>query len=230
MCGRFTLTGNLLWLIRYLEVNEPGRFVPRYNIAPGQPVIVFLYDHDSGNIRHDFQVWGLVHSFSKDLSKYKPLINARAESIDEKISFKRAFRYRRCVIPATGFYEWQRIGGQKLPWYFSLKDKDELMCFAGIWDIWHGEGGEQVNSCAIITTGANENVAKIHHRMPVILPKEQIKNWLNFKANPSGLKKLLRPFPAERMQSWRVDPIVNNPHNESPECIKQLPILQPNLF
>ena len=230
MCGRFSLTGSLIWLIRLLNLQAPEKFAPRYNIAPGQPVLVFLHDPDSRTNKYDFQVWGLIPSFVKDLKEFKGLINARAETISEKPSFKKAFQYRRCIIPASGFYEWQNTGGVKQPWYFSSKNADEYFYFAGLWDIWHGPDGEQVNSCAIITTVANRLARKVHHRMPVILEKESLRAWLDPESETSELQNLLKPCSENFMQSWIVDRKVNSPAFDSPDCIAPAGEFQPDLF
>ncbi|MEW6710634.1 MAG: SOS response-associated peptidase [Candidatus Riflebacteria bacterium] len=230
MCGRFSLTGSLIWLIRLLQLEEINNFRPRYNISPGQPLLVFLHDPDRNVKRYDFHTWGFIPYFSKGPKDFRPMINARCESIREKPSFKKAFEYRRCLIPASGFYEWQKTASGKQPWYFSPVDNDEIWYFAGIWDIWHGEGGEQVNSCAIITTSANELVGKIHNRMPVIIQARNVLPWLDSEADPSDLLKLLRPMPASTMRSWQVDRRVNNPVYEDSSCIKPAGDYQPTLF
>jgi putative SOS response-associated peptidase YedK len=230
MCGRFTLTGSLIWLFKLLSLSPIANLTPRYNIAPGQPVLVFLHNPDSNQITHDYQLWGLIPSFNKDPKVYKPLINARAETLGEKPSFKKAFQYRRCVIPASGFYEWQKVKDGKQPWYFCHSNPEKNFCFAGIWDIWHGPDGEQVNSFAIITTAANQLVNKIHPRMPVILSEECLLQWLDPATDTIELKKMLVGFPPSAMKAWKVDRQVNNPKFDSPECLQRSTINQPELF
>lgn len=230
MCGRFTLTGGLIWLIRLLNLPEIQNFTPRYNIAPSQPVLVFLYDPDLCAVRYDFHLWGLIPSFCKDPTLHKPMINARSETINEKPSFKKAFQYRRCIIPASGFYEWQKCKDGKQPWYFRRRDEEQIFYFAGLWDIWHGPDGEQVNSCAVITTWANQLVDKIHPRMPVILNPDSLTSWLNPEADPGELKKLLRPFPATEMTAWKVDRRMNNPRFDNASCLDKPSVYQPELF
>jgi putative SOS response-associated peptidase YedK len=228
MCGRFALTGSLIWLIRLLGLQPLEHFAPRYNIAPGQPLLVFLHDPDAGRFCHDFQLWGLVPSFADNPSDFKGLINARGETIMQKPSFKRAFKYRRCLIPASGFFEWEKPSRQ--PWFFAPGEGDSLFYFAGIWDIWHGPDGEQINSCAIITTGANRLVAPIHQRMPVILPSNEVLQWLSPDSDTGELLALLRPFSADSMQAWKVDRMVNNVRCDCPECTEKQRIFQPSLF
>ncbi len=230
MCGRFTLTNSLIWLFGLLKLAPINNLIPRYNIAPGQPVLVFLHSPDAGKIVYDFQIWGLIPSFSKDPKAFKPLINARSETLEAKPSFKKAFQYRRCIIPASGFFEWQKVKDGKQPWYFCPNDPDKNFYFAGLWDIWHGPDGEQVNSCAIITTVANRLVDKIHQRMPVILGEESLLQWLNPAADTRGLKKMLVGYSAADMKAWQVDRRMNNPGFDSPECLQPPKIIQPELF
>lgn len=230
MCGRFTLTGSLMWLIRLLGLEPLPVFADRYNIAPTQPLLAFLYDIDRNRLRHDFLTWGLIPPFVKDPHEISTLINARAETLAEKPSFKNPFRYRRCIIPASGFYEWKktaRDGSQ--PFYFTGTSSEHL-CLAGIWEVWHGEGGEQVNSCAIITVPANRLVSHVHHRMPAILQPEAIKTWLNPETPASQLTRLLVPGKEDLLKSWEVDSYVNSPRNDHERCIRPVKPLQPELF
>lgn len=229
MCGRFTLTGNLMWLIRLLCLEPLPVFADRFNIAPGQPLLVFMHDIDRGGFRHDFLSWGFMPAFVKDPGQISNLINARAESVSRKIAFKSAYKYRRCIIPASGFYEWQKQGRQNTPWYFSAADQQHL-CLAGIWEIWHGEGGEQVNSCAILTTQANKLVAPVHQRMPVIIDKADIKRWLDPQSDYTSLAKMLGPAPEGLLKNCPVSSKVNSVRNDSPECIAPYQIKQPGLF
>ncbi len=229
MCGRFTLTRSLLWLCRLLDLPLPEKFSPRYNIAPSQPVISFFLDPDSGRYKYDFQLWGLIPPFCKDPAAISCLINARAETVEHKPSFKNAFKYRRCIIPANGFYEWQNSAGIKQPWYF-VPQPEEHFYFAGIWEVWHGPDGEQVDSCAIITTSANSLVGKIHQRMPVLIAPDDIKKWLNKETDIRSCKELLKPLPAWQMQAFKVNRLVNNPKFDNPDCIVPAQATQPELF
>lgn len=229
MCGRFALTGNLMWLIRLLSLEPLPVFADRYNIGPGQPLLAFMHDLDRGGFRHDFLLWAFTPSFAKDPTRISNLINARCETVSSKAAFKSAFKYRRCIFPASGFYEWQKEGGTSTPWYFSAADNQHL-CLAGIWEIWHGEGGEQMNSCAILTTQANAAVAPVHQRMPVIINKTAIKQWLDPQTEYSHLYRMLRPCPAESLLGWPVSSKVNSIRNDSPQCIAPNKIRQPGLF
>lgn len=229
MCGRFALTGSLVWLIRLLGLEPLPVFADRFNIAPSQPLLTFLYDIDRNRLRHDFLTWGFIASFVKDPHEVSTLINARAETISEKPSFKNSFRYRRCIIPASGFYEWKKGSVESTPFYFASNTAEQL-CFAGIWEIWHGEGGEQVNSCAIITVAANSLVSPVHHRMPAILEPNSIKAWLNPETQPLELHRMLRPCQTSRITRWEVSRYVNSTRNDSEACIKPEKPIQPDLF
>ena len=201
MCGRFTL--RRADRIRLEGVFDPQDLVPRYNIAPSQDVLVI---RQSGAHREaTFLQWGLIPSWSKEA---KGIINARVETIEDKPSFSESFRKRRCLILADGFYEWERNGKISQPYYFQLKDEAPF-AFAGIWDRWQ-HNDRSITSCAIITTTANELLAKIHHRMPVILGSESFDLWLNDDPRSADLKDTLTPFPAEQMISHAVSYDVNN--------------------
>jgi len=220
LCGRFTLTTNLgaiaarFGVSRFLE--EVG---PRYNIAPTQTVIVV---NDDGN-RHLTQMrWGLIPSWAKDQAIGNRMINARAETVATKPAFRVALRKRRCLIPADGFYEWTPAGRRKQPVYIALKTR-EPFAFAGLWEIWISPDGEEVQSCTIITTEANELLKPIHDRMPVILPKDAEAVWLDPTVQePAQLLPLLVPYPSEDMEVYPVSAKVNSPANDGPECIEPL--------
>jgi len=159
--------------------------------------------------------WGLIPSWSTD---GKGFINARAETIEEKPSFSESFRWRRCLIPADGFFEWKRTGREKRPFYIQSTEEGPVM-FAGIWDT---SRDEVITSCAIITTPANEFVAELHDRMPAILKPHSYEVWLERKTDPAVLKKLLTPFPASQMKSYPVSRAINAPENDSKELIERV--------
>lgn len=203
MCGRFTL--KTPERIRFDRITEYGveTLIPRYNIAPSQDILTIT---ERGAQREaTFLQWGLIPAWSRDA---KGIINARVETIDQKPSFSDSFQKRRCLIPADGFYEWERHGKISQPYYFQMKD-ESAFAFAGIWDQWQGNG-RSITSCAIITTTANELLAEIHHRMPVILDANSYDLWLNENCNPAKLKDLLVPFPADAMMSHAVSYDVND--------------------
>jgi putative SOS response-associated peptidase YedK len=203
MCGRFTLRSS-----RGIKVegarNLDLPLEPRYNIAPSQKVLVAAHLGNGLDLR--YLVWGLVPSWSKD---GKGFINARSETIEDKPSFSESFQRRRCLIPADGFYEWQRSGKVAQPYFFQMRDESPF-AFAGIWDEWQGDE-KAIASCAIITTTANELVALIHDRMPVILPSESQDKWLDDESELGTLRNLLAPFPASEMTTHAVSYDVNHP-------------------
>ena len=214
MCGRYTLrTRDRIELKGSSPLELP--FEPRYNIAPGQTVLA-IADFGRGAELASF-VWGLIPSWSSD---GKGFINARSETLEERPSFSESFQQRRCLIPADGFFEWRRLGRSKQPFYLQLKDEVPF-AFAGIWDQWnHGE--KSIRACAIITTTANELVAPLHDRMPVILAPESYDAWLNPDTSVSALRKLLSPFPSSGMMSHPVSSAVNYPENDNDQLIKRM--------
>ncbi|CAA7600241.1 SOS response associated peptidase (SRAP) [Acididesulfobacillus acetoxydans] len=217
MCGRFSLAEPEGIEERFTleRLGQPLR--PRYNIAPSQPVAVVI--HEAGvNYLRAFR-WGLVPSWAKDTAIGYKLINARAETLEEKASFRPLLPRKRCLIPADGFYEWEKAGRSKRPYRITLRG-EEMFAFAGLWDSWLSPAGETVNSCTIITTSANSLLEAIHDRMPVILPREAERIWLDQTVSYGpALRSLLAPFPADMMRLYEVSPLVNSPVNESRECI-----------
>jgi putative SOS response-associated peptidase YedK len=221
MCGRFTLTADISALQESFPwLGIPSGLEPRYNIAPSQPVAVVPND---GKNRLDFFTWGLIPSWAKDPSIGNRMINARAETLAEKPSFRNAFRRRRCLVLADGFYEWRKDDGKsKTPMYIRLEDGSPF-AFAGLWEIWNAPDGSQVLSCAIITTEPNPLMAKIHNRMPVILPQAAHMPWLHSgEADTKALSALLKPYPAEEMVAYPVSKLVNSPANDVPAVIEPL--------
>ena len=220
MCGRFTL---FTPASRLSEVFLPGEVLaatPRYNIAPGQPILAVRAS--AARDRREFAMprWGLVPAWARDAAIGNRLINARAETVSEKPAFRRAFRERRCLVPADGFYEWKREGPGKRPFYIRMKDGAPF-AFAGIWERWEGDPGKAVETCAILTTEPNEILSPIHDRMPLILSPEEYGLWLDPSVPPSDrLARLLRPFPSGGMEAYPVGRAVNNPHTEGPSCIR----------
>lgn len=224
MCGRFTNNAKPEQIKTEFKVgaNNPNLFQPRYNIAPSQMIDV-VFTPESEPILSQLK-WGLVPSWAKESDIGNRMINARAETITKKPSFREAFKSRRCVIPASGFFEWQKkSAGAKQPFYFYLKEK-EVFGFAGLWEEWLDKNtGELLETCAIITTEANEVLKPVHERMPVILKTESYDEWLDAKVKDTGkLQKFLVPYPAAEMSSHPVSRSVNIPDTNSPELIAPL--------
>lgn len=220
MCGRFTLYVDSKKLNTVFHLTENiFDYVPRFNIAPGQNIPVIT--QGAGGRVFSYMKWGLVPHWAKDMKIGNRLINARAETIDEKPAFKTSFRHRRCLIPADGFYEWKKKSdGKKQPVYISLPDRS-VFAFAGIWAQWNSPEGNIIKSCSIITTGANEFIRRIHDRMPVILDESrQFQEWLEQDDAP-GLKKLLRPYCGE-LEAHPVSAAVNSAGYDSPYLIEKV--------
>jgi putative SOS response-associated peptidase YedK len=227
MCGRFTLRRADKLKIDKVDMRQLIKHEPRYNIAPTQPVWA-ITQHDERRELVELQ-WGLVPAWSE---KAAGIINARAESVEEKASFSESFRRRRCLIPADGFYEWEKLGKARQPHFFQMKDEAPFM-FAGIWDRWTRDG-VTINSCAIITTTANELLAEIHHRMPVMLDDESWNEWLQNNARTEHLRELLVPFPSSRMKGYTVDQAVNDAKEDEATMVEKAEpgsgMKQPMLF
>lgn len=218
MCGRFSLTADTRKLTEsFAEFTPPKELAPRYNIAPTQPVAVVA---NTGQNKVDFFVWGLIPGWAKDPTIGNRMINARSETLAEKPSFRAAYRRRRCLVLADGFYEWRKNSDKsKTPMYIQLESR-EPFAFAGLWEQWFTPDGGEVLSCTVITTEPNALMRTIHNRMPVILPRNAYAQWLDPNEQaPERLQPLLTPFPAEEMTAYPVSTFVNNPHNESAQCI-----------
>lgn len=225
MCGRFTLTElepDVLTEIFTLSGDVP-KLSPRYNIAPTQPVATVIQDARSGENRLDIMRWGLIPSWAKDPKIGNNLINARGETVHEKPSFRAAFKRRRCLIVADGFYEWQTLDdGSKQPLYITLTDRRPFG-FAGLWEFWTDSAtGSELTTCTIITTAPNAFMRNIHNRMPVIVPREEYARWLDpSQEDPTALLPLLRPYPDELMTAWPVSRRVNSPANDDPALLER---------
>ena len=220
MCGRFTLATDPINFIRFLlEYDTSDAFTPRYNIAPTQQVVVVP---NNGGGRIEFFRWGLIPAWAKDPKIGNRMINARAETLAEKPSFRNPFRRRRCLVLADGYYEWRQEPGEsaKTPYYIRMASKQPF-AFAGMWEAWRPQGEvEPVLSCSIITCPANETLESIHHRMPVILDQSAYDLWLDpVECAPDTLNHLLTPYAGEEMETFAVSRLVNRPKNDVPECI-----------
>ena len=216
MCGRYTLTTDMQTIAQTFGVASTLEASPRYNIAPSQEVVGIL---SNGSAHLDWLQWGLIPSWAKDASIGSKMINARAETLAEKPSFKRLLRSRRCLIVADGFYEWKKENTGKTPMYITLKDHSPF-AFAGLWDLWHSPDGQELRTCTIVTTDANALVAPIHDRMPVILPADARELWLDSQLHDEqALLPLLKPYDANEMVARAVSRLVNNPKSEGAELI-----------
>jgi putative SOS response-associated peptidase YedK len=226
MCGRYTLV-NLAHLLRLFPWihDPPPNAVPRYNIAPSQSILAVANDNPD---QFDHFVWGLIPSWAKDPKIANNLCNARAETLPTKNTFKNAYRRRRCLIPADGFYEWKlnADGKTKQPMYIRLKSGSPFS-LAGLWETWHAPDGQAVRSATIITTKPNELMATIHDRMPVVLRAEDQKRWLDSGENAA---ELLMPYPADKMDAYPVSRQVNSPRNDGAELIAAIKPDRSTLF
>ena len=217
MCGRFSLTVQDADLEAFFGLEETdGMYVPRFNGAPGQSLPVILAEAEAAPLLRLFR-WGLVPSWAKDPRIGYKMINARAETILEKPAFRQAFSKQRCLVPADGFYEWQKRGKQKVPYRICLKESP-LFAMAGIWESWKDAEGRPLHSFSILTTGANALVAPIHPRMPVILPREGYTPYL--KGDSREALQWLQAYPADEMQAYTISSLVNHPANDGPEILE----------
>ncbi len=222
MCGRFTLSQPLDAIASTFNLTQIPPLEPRYNIAPTQLVPAVLSAPEQSKKQLQMLRWGLIPSWAKDAAIGAKLINARSETVSEKPSFKAAFKRRRCLIIADGFYEWQRQEGKKQPYYFRMQS-GQIFAFAGLWEHWKSPDEQTTTSCTILTTEANDLLRPIHDRMPVILEEKDYDLWLNPEVQKSELlQPLLHPYPANLMTSYAVSTKVNNPKNNTPECINSL--------
>jgi putative SOS response-associated peptidase YedK len=219
MCGRYRRTTREEELARIYRIPIPSQpdLPIRYNIAPSQEVLAIRLNPETKQRSLDRLRWGLVPYWDKDEKIGFKTINARAETVDTAHSFRSAFKKRRCLIPADGFYEWKKVIGGKIPYSIEMKD-DSPFVFAGLWEGWQNpETQEWLRTCTIITGQPNEVVAEIHTRMPVILPAETHERWLTGEAG----KEILVPFPAEAMKIRAVSSRVNKPENNDPELLEE---------
>ena len=219
MCGRFILTSPGRVLAAQFELQHEPELTPRYNIAPTQQVPAIKMD--TGGRRLEMLKWGLVPFWAKDASISARLINARCETLSEKPAFRAAFKSRRCLIPANGFYEWMKERGKKQPYLFKFTD-GSLFAFAGLWERWESKDGVALESCTIITTDANELVQPLHDRMPVILKNKDYALWLDPIAKREILQPLLIPYPSVEMKCYPVSPNVNKATYDNPDSIEPL--------
>lgn len=231
MCGRYTLSkaAHLAEMLReagflFDEFSEV-RITPRFNIAPTQQITV-VFDDSPGRLAT--AKWGLVPFWAKDEKIGASLINARADTVATKPAFRNAFKRHRCLVPADGFYEWQTTPGGKVPHRFTLADGGAF-CFAGLWEEWENPAKAKVRTCTLITTTPNALVATVHDRMPVILPRERLRAWMDATTPAETLSKFLVPYPAEQMREHAVSKAVNSAKYDGPELIAPAPASEPPL-
>lgn len=220
MCGRFTLRDPGKAYAAFLRRQASGLPGPRFNIAPGQVIPVIKPGaNDQREVEELF--WGLIPSWSKPGQKPAPLVNARAETASDKPAFREAFRHRRCIVPADGFYEWGTIGNRKVPHFFRLHG-DRPFALAALWEEWRPIPGETLKTFCLLTTTANALVAPIHDRMPVIFDARGAADWLESSpdASTEELHSLLQPYPPDEMEGLAVNPLVNHVAHEGHRCLE----------
>ena len=218
MCGRYTLATQAGRLAEEFGLDASSvEFPANYNVAPTQGVAAVL--EEGGGRDLEVLRWGLIPPWADDPQIGSRMINARSETAPEKPSFRRAFRERRCLIPADGFYEWRRTNGAKQPYYIHMEGGHSF-AFAGLWESWDKGGEGEVRTCTILTTRANALVDEIHERMPVILAPDAYDVWLDPASERDELAGLLAPYPEDEMEAYLVSRFVNSPSNNDPRCIE----------
>ena len=218
MCGRYRLSRRKQIVEEYFDASGDEDWNPRYNIAPTQPIPVIRQHPKEPSRVLSLMRWGLIPSWAKDMSGAGGMINARSETAATKPAFRDPMKFRRCIVPADGFYEWLRRPGTKQPFCFEVNN-GELFAFAGLWDGWQDPSGQWIKSCSILTTTPNAVTSAIHDRMPVILNRGDYETWLDpGMTNVEALPDLLKPYDARMMRSYPVGSRVNQVQNDDPEC------------
>ncbi len=221
MCGRYTLIANAeaIRLLFELPAFDERLAVPRYNIAPTQPIVVVRLGPKGRELVP--MRWGLIPWWAKDPKSLPLMINARAESIADKPAYRDPFKYRRCLVPASGFYEWQaRERGAKQP--FAVQPaEDRPIAFAGLWETWHGADGSEIDSAVIVTTDANALLMPIHDRMPAVLEPDDFETWLSPRTRPEEAATLLKPAREDLFRLTPVSTLVNSANNDDPRLLKE---------
>ncbi len=222
MCGRFSLGASATTLVAQFDLFEAPAWTPRYNIAPTQEVLVVVKDPATASRQARRHRWGLIPSWAKDPAIGNQMINAQAETAATKPAFRVAFKKRRCLILADGFFEWKKENRHKQPYYIRLDD-GRPFAFAGLWEHWEGPEGKAIDSCTILTATPNDLLRPLHHRMAVILPSSAYDRWLDPSIQEADrLQPLLQPYPSEEMTAYPVSTVVNNPANDTPRCTEPL--------
>jgi putative SOS response-associated peptidase YedK len=219
MCGRYVLIITGKMLAANYELAEAPEISPRYNIAPSQEAPVIRYNEESGQREFGFLKWGLVPFWADEPKTGYKTINARAETVEKSPAYRAAFKRRRCLVPADGFYEWKKVDKSKEP-YLIHRPQWENFAFAGLWERWEGGDGRVIESYSIITTEPNDLIRKIHNRAPVILNRADYGTWIDPETAASTARKLLRPYEGD-LEMYRVDKRVNSPSNDDPSCIEE---------
>ena len=218
MCGRYRLSRRKQILEEYFDAHGDEDWSPRYNIAPTQPVPVIRQHPQEPRRVFSLMRWGLIPNWAKDMSGSARMINARSETATMKAAFRDPMRFRRCLVPADGFYEWRKTGTSKQPYCFEVND-GQLFAFAGLWDGWRDPSGQWIRSCSILTTTPNALTSPVHDRMPVILSREVYDLWLDpGMTNVDALSDLLKPFDARLMRSFAVSSRLNQVANDDEAC------------
>jgi putative SOS response-associated peptidase YedK len=227
MCGRFVRTATAKEIADLFQLTEVPAVEPRYNVAPSQEVLAVRQTPEHRDRQLVALRWGLIPHWADDPKIGYRMINARAETAAEKPAFRSAFRARRCLVAANGFYEWAKRDGGKQPFYIGLKDGAPF-AFAGLWEHWESPEGKTLETCTILTTDANEVVRPVHDRMPVIIGPKDFDRWLDpDQKDPAKVQGLLRPYPAEAMLAYPVSRLVNDPKHEDPRCLEPQAAAEP---
>jgi putative SOS response-associated peptidase YedK len=228
MCGRFSLSTDATKVAELFRLEDLSLFKPRYNIAPSQPVACVSVGHETGRRTFRHLHWGLVPPWAKEPSIGARMINARSETAAEKPAFRKALQRRRCLLPADGFYEWRKVGQYREPHFIYLASR-EIFGFAGLFEHWQDENGNELESCTILTCAANEMMAELHDRMPVILPSEHHAAWLDpAQEDTSAVSALLRPLAAGLLDHHVVSARVNKTVHDDAGLVE--PVEREGLF
>jgi putative SOS response-associated peptidase YedK len=220
MCGRFNLFATADQIMAEFGLPDaPQPIAPRYNIAPTQPVAIVRTHPHRPQRELTYAHWGLIPSWARDIKMASRMINARSETAAEKPAYRAAFKRRRCLVPATGFYEWQKTSSGKQPIHFQVDDGG-LFALAGLWEYWSGADGSEIESCTIMTTEPNELVRPIHNRMPVIVSPQDYELWLDPDAPLPAVQSILGPFSAELMTATPISTRVNSPRYDDATIIQ----------
>ena len=221
MCGRFTIKFTLEEANKRFNIEEiKAKFTPSYNVAPSQSIPVIY--NENNKIVLDSSTWGLIPHWAKDSKTVYKMINARIETISEKHTYNKELIEGRCLIPASGFFEWKKVDGSKKPMFIHVKDQ-EIFAFAGISSLWKAPDEKIIKTCSIVTTQPNKFMKDIHDRMPAILKKDDEKEWINSKiTDKKEILKMVNTYPAKEMDAYEVSPMVNSPANNNPKVIARI--------